>query len=153
MGAIAFSSRDVHLASVSNWLSPVQAVFAFFAPLPNSPHAQANLSPSEVSPILAPGQTAIQSEGRCAFRASSPVSQTNVRTDSALLTARTTTSVSADVPSLRKNDKACLKILTEFEPGKSRSSTGRLVISGRMIDVCAALDRMAVQGSAASANH
>ena len=153
MGAIAFSSRAGHPASVSNWLSPVQAVFAFFAPLPNSPHAQANLSPNEVGSILAPRETAIQPAGRCTLRASSPVSQTNVRTETAVVTARTTTSVSADVPSPRKNDRACLKILREFEPGKSRSSTGRLVISGRMVDVCAALDRMAVQGSATPAKH
>ena len=36
-----------------------------------------------------------------------------------------------------------LKIVRQFEPGANRSCAGRLVISGRMADVCAELDRMA----------
>ena len=36
-----------------------------------------------------------------------------------------------------------LKVVRQFEPGVGRSCTGRLVISGRMSDVCAELDRMA----------
>ena len=36
-----------------------------------------------------------------------------------------------------------LKIVRQFEPGASRSCAGRLVISGRMSDVCAELERMA----------
>ena len=36
-----------------------------------------------------------------------------------------------------------LKVVRQFEPGANRSCTGRLVISGRMSDVCAELDRMA----------
>ena len=36
-----------------------------------------------------------------------------------------------------------LKIVRQFEPGARRSCTGRLVISGRMSDVCAELERMA----------
>jgi hypothetical protein len=36
-----------------------------------------------------------------------------------------------------------LKIVRQFEPGANRSCAGRLVISGRMSDVCAELERMA----------
>lgn len=36
-----------------------------------------------------------------------------------------------------------LKIVREFEAGVSPSCAGRMVISGRMADVCAELDRMA----------
>jgi hypothetical protein len=36
-----------------------------------------------------------------------------------------------------------LKIVREFEAGSSRSCAGRLVISGRMADVCAELERLA----------
>jgi hypothetical protein len=36
-----------------------------------------------------------------------------------------------------------LKIVRAFEPGVSSSCAGRMVISGRMADVCAELDRMA----------
>lgn len=35
-----------------------------------------------------------------------------------------------------------LRVLHEVEHGMPRSSTGRLVISGRMADVCAELDRL-----------
>ena len=37
-----------------------------------------------------------------------------------------------------------LKIVREFEPGIAPSAAGRMVISGRMADVCAELDRMAL---------
>ncbi len=36
-----------------------------------------------------------------------------------------------------------LKIVRQFEPGANRSCAGRLVISGRMSDVCAELERLA----------
>jgi len=36
-----------------------------------------------------------------------------------------------------------LKIVRQFEPGASRACAGRLVISGRMADVCAELERLA----------
>ncbi len=36
-----------------------------------------------------------------------------------------------------------LKVMREFEPGMARSQSGRMVISGRMSDVCAELDRIA----------
>lgn len=36
-----------------------------------------------------------------------------------------------------------LKVVRQFEPGVNRLCAGRLVISGRISDVCAALDRMA----------
>ena len=137
MEAIAFSSRAGHTANLSNWLSPVQAVFAFFAPPTNSPHAQANQNRKAGISASAPCQTprtSIQFERHGAFPAVSPIIQTSGFPESS--SARL-------APSLSKGDRACLKILREFEPGKSRSSTGRLVISGRMADVCAALDRMA----------
>jgi hypothetical protein len=43
-----------------------------------------------------------------------------------------------------------LKVVREFEAGISPTCAGRMVISGRMADVCAELDRM-VQGEAALA--
>ena len=35
-----------------------------------------------------------------------------------------------------------LRVLREFEPGKHPAAAGRMVISGRMVDVCAELDRL-----------
>ena len=61
-----------------------------------------------------------------------------------LASARKAPAVSA-VPA----KQACsrLKIVRAFEPGVSPAYAGRMVISGRMADVCAELDRMA-QGEA-----
>ena len=49
----------------------------------------------------------------------------------------------------RTNDTAAggtqpsrLRVLREFEPGASPACAGRMVISGRMADVCAELERM-----------
>lgn len=44
-----------------------------------------------------------------------------------------------------------LKIVREFEAGISPSCAGRMVISGRMADVCAELDRMAQKETAVQA--
>ncbi|MDP2451466.1 MAG: hypothetical protein Q8Q74_08355 [Polaromonas sp.] len=44
-----------------------------------------------------------------------------------------------------------LKIVREFEAGVSPSCAGRMVISGRMADVCAELDRMAQREAAVHA--
>jgi hypothetical protein len=41
-----------------------------------------------------------------------------------------------------------LRVLRVVEKGQPRSSTGRLVISGRMADVCAELDRLVARESA-----
>ncbi|MDP2163020.1 MAG: hypothetical protein Q8K21_02140 [Hydrogenophaga sp.] len=41
-----------------------------------------------------------------------------------------------------------LKVVREFEPGISPSCAGRMVISGRMADVCAELERMAQREAA-----
>jgi hypothetical protein len=38
-----------------------------------------------------------------------------------------------------------LRVLRVHEAGQARSSVGRMVISGRMADVCAELDRLAAQ--------
>lgn len=43
-----------------------------------------------------------------------------------------------------------LRILTVHEAGQPQFSVGRMVISGRMADVCAELDRLAARESAAS---
>jgi len=38
-----------------------------------------------------------------------------------------------------------LRVLRVMEPGQQRASVGRMVISGRMADVCAELDRLAAR--------
>jgi hypothetical protein len=46
--------------------------------------------------------------------------------------------------------KKPLRVVRIVEPGQSRSSVGRIVISGRMADVCAELDRLAACEAALS---
>ena len=43
-----------------------------------------------------------------------------------------------------------LRVLRVVESGQARSSMGRMVISGRMADVCAELDRLAAKEAALS---
>jgi hypothetical protein len=55
-----------------------------------------------------------------------------------LAASRFTPSVAASAPVAPSR----LRIVREFEPGVSPAFAGRMVISGRMSDVCAELDRM-----------
>ena len=43
---------------------------------------------------------------------------------------------------LHRTEPSRLRVLREFEPGASPACAGRMVISGRMADVCAELERM-----------
>jgi len=43
-----------------------------------------------------------------------------------------------------------LRVVRVFEAGQARASVGRMVISGRMADVCAELDRLAAREAALS---
>jgi hypothetical protein len=43
-----------------------------------------------------------------------------------------------------------LRVVRVVEPGPLRSAAGRMVISGRMADVCAELDRLAAQEARAA---
>lgn len=55
-------------------------------------------------------------------------------------------------PQVRAPGKACvprpLRVLRVVDPGHAPASAGRMVISGRMADVCAELDRMAAHEAA-----
>ncbi|MFN5348827.1 MAG: hypothetical protein ACK5A0_04720 [Polaromonas sp.] len=46
-------------------------------------------------------------------------------------------------PAASERPVSRLRVMREFEPGMARSQAGRMVISGRMSDVCAELDRIA----------
>jgi hypothetical protein len=56
-------------------------------------------------------------------------------------TAIRPTSVTQVTPSVTK--APCLKVLRVHESGDGPQTSGRMVISGRMADVCAELDRLA----------
>ena len=115
MRIASFSPLFARSTGLSMLLAPVQALAAFFVPAqPAVTHAR-----PAVSPVMAYRASA------CSHKIIS----------------------SADTRPARKSLAVApvqrLKIVRQFEPGANRSHAGRLVISGRMSDVCAELDRMA----------
>ncbi len=134
MGSIVFSHLSGRATSTANWLAPVQAVFAFFAPPQCGAHAVPNQRPEDSDEPSRDCQT----NRAVAHESTNHVCQLGP-------------TLAPLVKPNRGKSKACaissLKVLREFEPGESRSSTGRLVISGRIADVCEALDRMATQSA------
>ncbi len=140
MGSIVFSQPSIRSTTALNWVSPVQAVFAFFAP----PQMKVHAVPNQISIDLADSKTA-----KPANPANHPkLPEAHVvrsKFDDAGFSAESLTE--SNPLKARPRAASSLKVLREFEPGRSRSSTGRLVISGRMADVCEMLDRMATQNA------
>ena len=141
------ANRAVHATKAAHalhWMPAIQTAFAFFSPTQIKVHATPNElawkskvadTAGEVADLKTAGSLAVscsvtaQRRGKFAPASAKGLADQNPMNVNASRTS-------------------CLKILREFEPGKCRSATGRLVISGRMADVCAALDRMASQGNA-----
>ena len=115
MGIASFSPQFGRTTGLSMLLAPIQALVALFVPAqPALTHPRPAVSPSR------------------AYRASAHSNKIHKFAD-----ARSTLASFPAAPVQR------LKIVRQFEPGASRSCAGRLVISGRMSDVCAELERMA----------
>lgn len=115
MGIANFSPLFGSASGLSLLLAPVQALAALFVPAQST----SSYTCPAVTPTLACRASAISDE------TSKPA------------TAKPAQKNTPDAPAQR------LKIVRLFEPGASRSCAGRLVISGRMSDVCAELERMA----------
>jgi hypothetical protein len=113
MGIASFSPSFFRTPGLSMVLAPVQTVVAFFMPL-ESPHSRHRQPNSSYAPRLPSMQS------------------------------RSADGVAGRIPEPATSLPVCrLKVIREFEPGANRSQTGRMVISGRMADVCAELDRIA----------
>lgn len=115
MGIASFSPLFVRSTGLSMLMAPIQTLAALFIP------AQSALA--QPRPAVSPAK---------AYRASVHSNKMHKFAD-----ARSTLKSIPAAPVQR------LKIVRQFEPGASRSCAGRLVISGRMSDVCAELERMA----------
>ncbi len=117
MGIVSFSPLFGRASGLSMLLAPVQAIAALFVPSqPAAAPTRSALNPTTGNRAPAFSRQAL----RPSF--TKPV-KVNLH----------------HVPVQR------LKIVRQFEPGANRSCAGRLVISGRMSDVCAELERMAGQ--------
>jgi hypothetical protein len=115
MGIANFSPQFGRATGLSMLLAPIHALAALFVPAQPAPvHARSAFSPAT------------------AYRASAqPHNRLKLSPTSSVPNSKHIASVQR------------LKIVRQFEPGANRSCAGRLVISGRMSDVCAELDRMA----------
>ena len=115
MGIAYFSPQMGRTTGLSMLLAPIHALAALFLPARAAPvHNRTAVRPA------------------MAYRASAQ--------------AHCLPKLAPAKPSQYNNPTASLqrlKIVRQFEPGANRSSAGRLVISGRMADVCAELERMA----------
>ena len=117
MGSVSFSSSlssvRLGIPGLSMVLAPVQALAAFFMPMQSG-----------------------QVGHRQSFDSNLPRS-----TRGSCHLAHNLAGRSVEVATNRPASR--LKVIREFEPGANRSQTGRMVISGRMADVCDELDRIA----------
>ena len=69
------------------------------------------------------------------------------------VSARPVTSMGPALRSACAPRPAALRVLHECDAGQGPGKAGRLVISGRMADVCAELDRLAAREAAAALQH
>lgn len=124
MGIAVFSRSPVF----SVLLSPLQALASFLRPTPS-----AHPVPDFVKASRRAGAAELQPEARKQVPGTRPLSAMG----------RKPCQTVAKTGSPRR-----LKVVREFEAGISSSCAGRMVISGRMADVCAELDRMAQREAA-----
>lgn len=115
MGIASFSPRFSRSTGLSILLAPIQTQAALFLP----EHPASAFTRPDIDPAMA-------------YRALAQAYKKPMHTE-----AKPAGKIVADAPLQR------LKVVRQFEPGVNRLCAGRLVISGRMSDVCAALDRMA----------
>lgn len=120
MGINGFSQSPV----LSVLLAPLQAVIALFVPS----HSACSYAPPRLALSTKRPALPFQAASRHSGMQRPPVSRAAITPFK--------TGHSALSPSR-------LKVVREFEAGVSPSCAGRMVISGRMADVCAELDRMA----------
>ena len=131
MGIASFSPNLSRMPVLSVLLAPLQALLSLFVP------AQAAAAGSRNASGLTPASQNMQHRitGGLPHQAGARVAAKSCRT-----TAKT---------ALTRSSPSRLRIVRAFEAGVGPSCAGRMVISGRMADVCAELDRMAQRESVA----
>ena len=134
MGIASFSA---HFSGVSAWaavVAPLRGLLSLFVPQ-QAASANAASLPHHTSPHYSPLQAT--SHARSIDR-------------SRWLRSNTPVALKQVCRPAQQPRTSRLKIVRQFEPGVGPTCAGRMVISGRMADVCAELDRMTErEGSAA----
>ena len=118
MGIAGFSPSVFCTPRTSTLLAPVQALVALFMP---------------VQPVKANRLSVVR-----APELRTPVKPNLVKSNPA----------EPAPAAVHSRQTTCLRVVREFDPCNKRSHAGRMVISGRMADVCAELDRIALKESA-----
>ena len=142
MGIFSFS----HSSILSVLLAPVHALAAWFVPTQNAtgrfaPPAGAQCSPGQL--VLPFGSRAPAGHPwRHASGATAAAHQSPAPTACGSLTAK------SSKLSLKSPAPSRLRVVREFDSNVGPACAGRMVISGRMADVCAELERMAQREAA-----
>ena len=123
MGIISFS----HAPMLSALLAPVQALVSLFLP------AQGMAGASRFS---APAVAQLTSRQLALPFASNDFTATRGAS------TRATGALAAQCPAAKAPRPGRLRVVREFDSNVSPTCAGRMVISGRMADVCAELERM-----------
>jgi len=132
MGIVSFS----HSSMLSVLLAPVHALAAWFVPAQNasgrfSPPAAAQRSRQLVLPFASNRPHTTPTTATLPQAAATPAASANT-----------------SKPSLKNPVSSRLRVVREFDSNVGPACAGRMVISGRMADVCAELDRMAQREAA-----
>ncbi|MDO9358497.1 MAG: hypothetical protein Q7T70_05875 [Polaromonas sp.] len=127
MGITGFSLSPV----LSFLLAPLQALVGFFSP-PSAFQAPSRRAQTDFHPLSGRNEPAILAPVR---PRTSPLTGASIARPACHNASRTTR-------------QSRLRIVREFDVGVAPSCAGRMVISGRMADVCAELDRMVQQEAA-----
>ena len=91
----------------------------------------------------------LKPEGECPAKSARPVHQSTPAAIFPLARASSTATAPVRAPRASQGHRP-LRIVRVLDADQKRSNTGRIVISGRMADVCAELDRMVQKESAAA---
>ena len=143
MGITRFSLYSPHLPLLSVLRTPLNALVALFAP----EHARS-------SRTLLVDDNDKHSHNRKIVRPTAhklPVAHKNQLARTAASRLFTKPCLNASRTSSSRPSTGRLRVVREFEAGVAPSCAGRMVISGRMADVCAELERMAQTESAQAA--
>ena len=140
MGITRFSLHSPHLPLLSVLRTPLNALVALFvaghAGASRTLHADNNDNRSHNRKIVRPTVHKV------------PVSHKTQLARTAASRLFTKPCINAARASASRPSTSRLRVVREFEAGVGPSCAGRMVISGRMADVCAELERMAQTESA-----
>lgn len=130
MGVIMGSTASFSSANLAGFWAPLQGFLSWCITVPQDPAVKLQTVNLRVA----------SASQACTAAAAKPARQRPA------LAVRPMTCFQASSPAsgnaTRHTEPSRLRVLREFEPGTSPACAGRMVISGRMADVCAELERM-----------